>query len=115
MRTIFYVAWLGIPFIFFTLALWSKLEEMSGLPKKDRPGDLMRQGGFMLICGCLAVGFDYFFLDSLYVSLSPPFVPFELYELLLLPVVLLVAAKFIGPSKDIKISKAPNPSKYKKR
>lgn len=115
MRTLFYAAWLGLPLIFFTLALWSKLEELSGMQKKDRPADMMRQGGFVLLCGLIAVAIDYYLLEDLYNSLSPDWIPLGLYRLLLLPVVLLLGAKFAGPTREIKISKAPRPSQYKKK
>ncbi len=115
MRTFFYIVWIGLPAIFFLLALWSKLEEMSGLPKKDRPDELFKQGGFLLLCSLVAILFDYYLLDSIYEQFSPDWIPKGFYLLILLPVILLIAAKIVGPSKDILISKAPKTSDRKKR
>ena len=115
MHTFFYSVWLAIPLLFFLLALWSKLEELSGLPKKDRPDDIVRQGGFLLLCAVIAIIIDYYFLESLYKSFSPDWIPFGFYQTVLLPLIFVIAGKFIGPSKDIMISKSPNPTQRKRK
>ena len=110
MYQLLYAIWILIPIVFFLLALWSKLEQMSGRPKKDHPGDLVRQGIFISGCVVVAIIIDHFFLPYLYSYISPAWIPYGLYEVLLLPFILYVAAVAIGPSTDIKIIKAPRPS-----
>ena len=113
MYQILYLVWILIPLTFFLLALWSKLEQMSGRPKKDHPGDLVRQGFFISGCVVVSIVIDHFLLPYLYSSFSPVWVPYGLYELLLLPLILYVAAISFGPSSDIRITKAPHPSSKK--
>lgn len=113
MTTAFYVIWCLIPIFFFTLALWSKLEVLSGQVKKDNPGDLIRQGGFVSICVFIAILIDQYLLPELYPKFSPDWIPYGFYQLILLPAIFYVASRVIGPSTDIRISKAPKPSSRK--
>ena len=115
MYQILYAIWILIPLVFFTLALWSKLEGISGKQKKDNPADLIRQGLFVSGCVIVAILIDQYLLTSLYQSFSPEWIPFGFYEVLLLPLILFLAAQFIGPSKSIRITKAPRPSDQAKK
>jgi hypothetical protein len=115
MHTFFYAVWLGIPLIFFLLALWSKLEALSGRQIKDRPDDISRQGIFLLFCALIAIGIDYYLLDAFYANFSPDWIPLGFYKVVLLPIVFVIAGKIIGPTKDIMISKYPKPSERKKK
>jgi hypothetical protein len=107
---ILYIIWILLPLMFFSLALWSKLEQISGKPKRDHVGDLVTQGFFVLICVIISFGIDYYFLPSLYAFIAIPWIPLGFYQVLLLPVVLFIAGKITGPSMDIRITKAPRPT-----
>ena len=115
LQKVLYVLWFLLPLFFFSLALWSKLEQVGGKKQQDHPSDFIRQGIFVLICVCIAIGIDQYLLKYFYDSLGLTFAPFGFFQVLLLPFVLVVAAKVVGPTKDIQISKSPNPSKGKQR
>ena len=107
MTTAFYIIWCAIPIFFFGLALWGKLEVMSGQVKKDNPADLLRQGGFVALCVAAAIAIDQYLLPQLYTSFSPTWIPYGFYQLVLLPFLLYLGSVVIGPSTDIRIAKAP--------
>ena len=113
MTTAFYVIWCLVPTFFFGLALWAKLENVSGQTRKDNPGDLFRQGGFVALCVGVAILLDQYLLPDLYSKFSPDWIPYGFYQLVLLPFILYLASMIIGPSTDIRISKAPKPSQRK--
>ena len=115
MHTALYVIWFIIPAIFFTIALWAKLEEMSGHAQRQNTGDYIRQGGFVLVCVLLAVFIDQQYLRTIVDLISPDWIPFGFYEIMLLPVILYLAASMLGPSKQILISKAPRVSSKDRR
>lgn len=114
MHTALYVVWFILPAFFFLVALWAKLEALSGKTKREKPGDFVKNGFFVLACVLLAVLIDTYFLEHLVDNLVP-FLPLALFQILLLPFILLVAAKLLGGSKEIRISKAPRTSQRKKR
>lgn len=115
MYKILYAVWILIPVFFFTLALWSKLEQASGKPKRDRPDDLVKQGFFISICVVVSIFLDQYALPPLYEMISVSFIPLGFFQVLLLPFVFVVLAQVIGPTKDIKITKAPRPTENKKK
>lgn len=116
MRTAIYIIWALIPIGFFLLALWAKLEKMSAQSwAKERAGDYFRQGLFVLVCVIISVAIDTYFLESLSEAIMPDLVPLWFYEIMLLPVVLYIGALISGPSKEIKISRAPRRSDPRKR
>ena len=109
-----YIVWFLFPLFFFGIALWSKLEEVSTKKaKRENPGDFLQQGLFVLACVIVSVLIDQFVLESI-VSHFPDFAPLGFYQIILLPLVLLVAAMTVGPSEKIRISKPPNLSQRKK-
>ena len=108
-----YVVWALIPLFFFLMALWSLLEKFSGKKKHERPGDLFKQGLFVLFCVLVSIAIDYYLLPAIADSIDFGYIPYGVYQLILLPSVLYMAAKIIGPTKPIQIAKAPSSSGYK--
>ena len=97
------------------MALWAKLEQWSDSAKKQNPGDFMRQGVFVLVCVLIAVAIDQYALEAVITPITPDFIPLGFYQVMLLPVVCLLAAMLTGPSKAIRISKAPAPTQSIRR
>lgn len=108
-----YVVWLMFPLCFFLIALWSKLEALGGKSRKENPGDIMRQGFFLLICALVCIGFDHYLLPGLYEYIESDWLPYGLLQFMLFPAVLYLAAVTIGPSVDIRITRAPSPTRSK--
>ena len=113
MTTALYIIWGLIPLFFFLMALWSLLEKFSGKKKHERPGDLFRQGLFVLLCVLISIAIDHYLLPTISESIDFGYIPYGVYQLILLPSVLYIAAKIIGPTKPIQIDKAPSSSVYK--
>ena len=108
-----YAIWLAVPLFFFLMALWAKLEQISKSAKRQNPGDFMRQGTFVLFCVFAAMAIDqYLLVPSISPSL-PSWLPAAFLQVLLLPVILLMAARSLGGTKPIKIKKAPRPTQRK--
>ena len=107
MRTALYILWFLVPLFFFTMALWAWLERMGNREKKENPGDLMRQGVFVLICVLISIFIDQFMLDGVMSTFVGDWVPRGFLQVLLLPLVLLIGAITVGGSKEILIVKAP--------
>lgn len=106
MHTFLYIIWFALPTLLFVMALWSKLEQMSGSPKKQDPIQFFKQALFLLACVLLAVTIDTFFLKDLWAMVSPEFITLGFWQVMLLPVILIIGAKLIGGSKVIRISSA---------
>lgn len=107
MLTLLYVIWFLIPLFFFSIALWSTLESAGGKHKRENPGDFFRQGVFALVCVLISVAIDQTVLEGLVGTFSPDFIPLGVYQVLLLPFILYLAARILGPTQDIRIKKAP--------
>lgn len=98
---IIHIIWFLFPTFFFLLALWSKLEQLSGSPSIQDTRILFKQGVFLLLCCLIAVGVDrYLFVPHLQKNL-PEWLPLALLQILLFPTILLLAALCSGGSKDI--------------
>lgn len=114
MRTAIYTIWFLIPTIFFTIALWSKLEQLSGRERRENVKDYVSQGAFVLLCVLVSVIIDQYVLEDIAYFIAS-FLPFDapvgFFQVMLLPVVLYAGAFIIGPSKAILI---PRPD-YKKK
>ena len=108
MRTAIYIVWGLLILFFFGLALYGRLEQMSGKGKHERPGDLFKQGLFVSFCVGISVLIDQYFLENLVAGISPTWIPHPFYQVMLLPIVLYIGAKVIGPTKAIAITKAPD-------
>lgn len=115
MKTLLYVIWFAIPGFFFLMALWGKLETTSGKNKRDDIRDFFYQGLFVLGCVFAAVLIDTYILPQLVAAFAPEQLPLGFFEVLLLPAILLLAAKLFGPSQEIRIKKAPHPTESRKR
>jgi len=114
---VLYVIWFLIPTFFFLIALWGKLEEISDKTKKHNPSDFINQGIFVLLCVGVAIVIDQYLLPDFITPSLPDWIPVGFVQILLLPLVLLVASKIVGPSSNIRIERAPGKpgSKPKKR
>ena len=115
MHTFLYIIWALLPLFFFIMALWAKLEQISNKDKRQNPGDFFRQGLFVTACVIIAVLIDQTVLESFVQSLAPDFMPLGFFQIILLPIILLVAAKVYGPSKTIRITKPPHPSRVHRK
>ncbi|MCO6432580.1 MAG: hypothetical protein J5J00_17140 [Deltaproteobacteria bacterium] len=111
--TWYHIVWLLLPLFFILMALWSKLEMMSGRPRRDHPSDILNQAIFVLFAVIVCILLDKYVLTSVYESVVPDWIPLGLLRFLLLPAVLLAAAMAFGPSNDIRITQAPRPTKSK--
>ncbi len=115
MNTLIYAIWILLPTLFFVLGLWSWLEKKSGTRERSDAADLFRQGIFITACVIIARVIDYLWLPDIALSLGMGFFPEWFFRFFLLPVILLLAAKILGPSRAILITKAPSVSKRKPR
>lgn len=113
MRILLYCLWGLLPLTFFVLALWSQLERIGGKKKHEKPGEFLRQGLFVLICVLVAVGIERFVLPWLMTAFLSRLAPLEFFQIVLLPFILVIGAQLVGPSKEILISKAPQPTQRK--
>jgi hypothetical protein len=97
------------------MALWLWLEGIRGKKHTNEVNDFLKQGFFVLVC----VGLTYGIYEMIFIPYINPsiekFVPTFLIKFFLLPVVLYLAAIIVGPTKDIKIKKAPHPTERKRR
>ncbi len=110
MRSALYILWFSLPTIFFLMALWTKLERMGGEGKKGNASDLFSQGVFLLCCVLMAVLIDQTLLADLVSELVSESLPLGFFQFFLLPFILLIGAKTVGPSKKILISSTNNRS-----
>jgi hypothetical protein len=113
MTTALYIIWGLVPLFFFLMALWSFLEKTTGKRKHERPGDLFKQGLFVSFCVVLSILIEAFVLKDLVEATVQDLIPYGVFQIVLLPVILYLGAMLIGPSKPIQISKAPSSSKRK--
>ncbi len=114
MRTVLYSIWFLLPFGVFLVALWAKLEKFGGRERTENPVDHIKNAVFLLACALVAVVVDQYVLESLVSMLSPDFIPLSVYQILLLPMILVIGAKITGGSTPISIDRAPRPSKIHK-
>ncbi len=102
--TIFlHIIWFSLPALYVLIALWTKLEMLSG---KSMRGDIrgyLKQALFLLICALVALGIETYFLEDFVSSYLDPIVPIDLARIILLPIILLASAMLLGGSKPIKL------------
>lgn len=101
--------WIAFPVFFFSLALWNKLELMSGKGKSEDVKNFFSQGVFVTICVILAFIIDAYFLESIASLFPDDLFPLWFFRVILLPFIFLIGAKVVGPSKEIRILRAPKP------
>ncbi len=65
----------------------------------------------MLGCVLVAVLIDQYVLETIVEMISPEWLPLGFFEVILLPFILYLAAKFAGPTKAIKVTyrRTPKP------
>lgn len=115
MRNILYIIWFSLPIIMLLIALWAKLEQFGkNKEAKEHAIDYVKNALFLFVCALLAVAIDSYFLEDLVAFISPDFIPLEFYQLMLLPMILVICAKLFGGSKGISIERAPRPSNVHK-
>ena len=105
MHTLLNLAWFLLPLTLFLMALWNYLERRSPGGNVRSATDLFKNGLFTLGCCVVALLIDWYLLEDLVNAVSPSFISLGVYQFLLLPFVLLVAFKIMGPSKEIKVKK----------
>ena len=103
MATFLHIIWFSLPAIFVFIAIWSKLEALSGKANRGQIGGYLKQAAFLLVCALVSLGIENWFLEDFVVSYLDPIIPLDLARIVLLPLVLLVAAKLIGGTKPIQI------------
>lgn len=103
MTAALYILWFLIPAFFFLLALWAKLEQLGGSVKKQNPKDFFQQGFFVLVCVLICVVIDRYILADLVNNFAPEIMTLGFFQAILLPAVLLIGAKIIGPTQEILI------------
>lgn len=98
-----YFIWIVIPFVYLLMLLWAWLEGRGKREKRNDLKDLWHQ--CLFLTGCVAVAFivELYFLDPLYRSVVPEFIPKGLLQVLLLPALLTVAAPLVGGSEPIRV------------
>lgn len=104
MVTFLHIIWFTLPAIFIAIAIWSKLEALSGKPNRGEIRGYLKQAAFLLACAFIALGIESWFLEDFVISYLEPVVPLDLARIVLLPLVLLVAAKLLGGSKPIQLT-----------
>jgi len=103
MHTALYMVWFAIPGFFLLTALWAFLEHTTNRKgPKQNPADNFKQFLFVALCVGIAVLIDQTVLPDLVKNMAPDWIPLGFFEVLLLPFVLLLGAKIIGPTKEVK-------------
>lgn len=117
MNTLVYTLWFSIPALFYGMALWSKLEQLSGKPRQgDAIVTYLKQGTFVLVCAFLCILIDKNILDDIVNSFLDPFITRGLAQFLLFPLVLLISAQLLGGSKPVQLqSKRVQKANQRKR
>lgn len=90
------------------MALWAWLEKLSDKHKKTRPGELFKQGVFVLVCAGIAVLIDKYLLVEVAAAINSEWLPLTFLQIILLPIILLIGARLLGPSEKILIGKETN-------
>ncbi|MCB0336040.1 MAG: hypothetical protein KDD62_07025 [Bdellovibrionales bacterium] len=111
---ILYGIWLLLPAFYFLLGLWCLLERYSKSPTKQNPEDFFKQGVFLAIAVAIAVALDQYVLGSLVAQYSPSFIPLGFYQILLLPLILIIGAKIFGGSEEVVLGRGLKPEEKKK-
>ena len=109
-----YAIWILIPCIYLFLGVWGKVEQLTKSSIKQNPNDFFRQGAFVTICVAIAFAVDKHLLQDFIDITLQGFLPLELAQVLLLPLIFVIAASIWGPTKKQRISAAPRVSERKK-
>ncbi|MBX7145044.1 MAG: hypothetical protein K1X79_11380 [Oligoflexia bacterium] len=113
MQTLLYIIWFLIPTFFLGAWLWGTLEKFGGNEQRGATKDALKQAFFVLACVLMSVAIDQSLLPDLVSSYAPDFLPLGFFQVILLPAILYIGALIVGPSREIRISKAPRLGKRK--
>lgn len=102
---VLYGIWLLFPLFYFGLALYAKLERISGTTHRSDIKDNVRQGFFVLICVVIAYFADRSALQYIATNVFMDMLPLGFFRVMIFPVILYLMAMIVGPSKEIKITK----------
>ncbi len=105
--------WVLAPVVFLLFALWAVLER-SAKNKATHPAEHLSAAAFLGVCGIVSYGIHKFVLDW-FVTLVDTGLPRNLFLLMVWPMVLFIGAKIIGPTRKIRIEKAPDSSRRGKK
>lgn len=107
MRTAIYILWGLVPTFFFIMWAISALEKTVGKKRTENPSDFLKS--FLFTAGCFGILalFEVFFIDSVLDLVGTEYFSHNVLFFLSYPVILLIAAQFVGGSKPIRITKAP--------
>lgn len=114
MHTALYIIWFLLPAGMLLVALWAKLEQIGKKDAREHALDYIKSAIFLFVSALIAVAIDTYMLEDLVSALSPDFIPLSFYQLMLLPLILVIGAKLVGGSKAISIDRAPRPSNVHK-
>ncbi|HMO01993.1 MAG TPA: hypothetical protein PKD37_01255 [Oligoflexia bacterium] len=107
MNYLLYGVWIFIPLFFYIVAFLGWLDSISNNKKKqyDNPGDYFRQGVFCTVAVIITFALDIFVLKVYYQQLTiTEYIPTGMMRVFLLPIVLIILAVVVGPSKEIKLA-----------
>ena len=96
---ILYTLWILVPIFYFMVILWSKLESLSSSKPPEDFVNYTRQG---VITGCIVIVcifIDRAILPGLVKAIFGEALPLMFFRIMLLPAVLYLTAKLLGPSK----------------
>ena len=108
---ILYGIWILIPLFFLAMSLWVALENIARPDRKERPGDYLRQGLFVAGVVAAAIGIDQYALKTLVDFVSPDPTALWFARIILLPLLLFLSSRLIGPTEPIRIENLPTNNK----
>jgi hypothetical protein len=103
MHLFLYTIWFLLPLAFILMAVWGTLERLSKSGRQHDVGNYLRQAAFLLVAAGISLAIDRYVLIPHLEGQLPEWLPRGVIEVALFPVVLLVLASTVGPSKDIVI------------
>ena len=92
--------WILIPAVYLFYGIWGILEQLSKSNQKQNPNDFFRQGAFVAVCVGIAFIIDYNFLENFVDGTLGGAIPIELAQVLLLPLIFVIGAIILGPTKE---------------
>ena len=102
---ILYSIWFLIPLIFYLLALWGRLEQMSSGQPHHHVIDLLHQGHFTLAVAVVSVAVDRFLLPKIVAIPALDFVSPLFLQIVTFPAIALILASAFGPSGEIRVGR----------
>jgi len=105
--SVLYGVWFLFPGFYLIAMIYCKLEQVSGKRIRHNLKDYVHHMFFLLACALISILLDQYALADIAQSIYPDLIPLGFYRIILFPVVLLLGAKLLGGSKEIRIKKAP--------